>query len=248
MKATWVPSHLTPFGLEEAAIALRAALHGKVGKDPSREVLALALAKTALETNRWRSIFCNNFGNVKCGDTYPGLYCTIELNEVLNGRTVWFSPKGRLDRRGGTVVAEHFEDPPGHPQTRMRAYLSREEGALAYVDFVAGGRYAEAWQSLLVGDAVGYVTKLRAKGYFTAPLDLYLRGVVSLQREFIGRLNEQNLNHETVPPNAAIAAVAALKAAANRAAGMTDVVGVGGANLRAWESDEPPDSEPPDVA
>ncbi len=52
----------------------------------------------------------------------------------------------------------------------------------------------------------------------------------------------------TIPPNAAINAVADLKVAANRALGMTDVVGRSGENLRQFESDEAPDSEPPDVA
>jgi hypothetical protein len=137
---------------------------------------------------------------VKASESYAGLYCTIELNEVLNGQVVWFSPRGRLDRKGGKVVAEPFEDPPGHPQTRMRAYLTREDGALAYVAFVAGGRYASAWQHLLVGDAVGYVTELRAKGYFTAPLADYLKGVVALQREFLGKLNGQHPEPASVPP------------------------------------------------
>lgn len=53
---------------------------------------------------------------------------------------------------------------------------------------------------------------------------------------------------ETIPPTAAIDAVADLKAAANKALGMTDVVGLPGDNLRQWESDAPPDSEPPNVA
>lgn len=52
----------------------------------------------------------------------------------------------------------------------------------------------------------------------------------------------------TVPPNAAINAVADLKAAANKALGMTDVVGLPGENLREFEADDPPDSEPPNVA
>lgn len=52
----------------------------------------------------------------------------------------------------------------------------------------------------------------------------------------------------TIPPNDAINAVADLKAAANKALGMTDVVGRSGANLHEFESDEPPDSVPPDIA
>lgn len=250
MLAKWVPAHLTPSSFDEAAVAMRAALRLQIGHEPSRECLALALAKTALETGRWRSIWCNNWGNVKAGETYAGLYCTIELNEVLDGKVVWFSPRGRLERRGGNVVAEPFEDPPGHPQTRMRAYPTREDGAIAYVAFVAGGRYASAWQRLLAGDAAGYVTELRAKGYFTAPLADYLKGVVSLQKEFLGKLNGQHPEPAsvppppiTLPPSAAIDAVADMRAAANRALELSDPVGLPGSNLRQFEHGEPEDPE-----
>lgn len=191
MKATWVPAHLTPFSFDEAAAAMRAALRDRLKTEPSRDALALALAKTALETGRWRSIWNANWGNVKAGEQYEGLYCTFELNEVLGGKVVWFGPRGKLDRKGGTVIAEPFADPPGHPQTRMRAYLTREDGAIAYTAFVAGGRYADAWLLLLKGDAVGYVHALKAKGYFTADEATYARGVVSLQREFLGKLAGQ---------------------------------------------------------
>ena len=192
MLATYVPARLTPFTFDEAAEAMRAALRSRLDKDPSRETLALALAKSALETGRWRSIWCSNWGNIKAGEKYEGMYCAIELNEVLKGQVVWFSPKGRLDRKGGKVVAEPFEDPPGHPQTRMRAYANRYDGAFSYVDFVAGGRYAAAWQKLLTGDALGYVHALKLAGYFTADEATYAKGVVSIHREFIGKLAGQN--------------------------------------------------------
>jgi hypothetical protein len=203
MLATWVPARLTPFSFEDAAVAMRAALRHQLQAEPSRETLALALAKCALETGRWKSIWANNWGNVKAGVKYEGLYCCFELNEVLREKgpdgkprdvVVWFSPRGRLDRKGGKVVAEPFEDPPGHPQTRMRAYLTREDGAIAYVSFVSGGRYADGWQLLLKGDAVGYVRAIKAKGYFTADEAKYRAGVVSMQREFIGKLSGLSLD------------------------------------------------------
>lgn len=193
MIATWVQARLTPLSFDEASAALSAALQDKLGgKAPTREALALACAKSALETGRWRSIWNSNFGNIKAGEKYVGNYCCFELNEVLNGKVVWFSPRGRLDRKGGKVIAEPFDDPPGHPQTRMRAYANRFDGAFSYADFVAGGRYATAWQKLLLGDAVGYVHELKVAGYFTAPESDYARGVVSLQKEFLGKLSGQN--------------------------------------------------------
>lgn len=192
MSAIWTHARLTPLSFGEASSSLAAALRSNLGKAPSRQALALACAKSALETGRWKSIWNFNFGNVKAGDKYVGNYCCFELNEVLHedGKdvVVWFSPRGRLDGKGGKVVAEPFEDPPGHPQTRMRAHANQFDGAFAYADFVAGGRYAAAWQRLLVGDAVGYVHALKLAGYFTAPEADYTKGVVSLQKEFLAKL------------------------------------------------------------
>lgn len=244
MLATYVRDQLTPATFGEAAFSMRASLRSKLGAEPGREALALALAKCALETGRWQSMHCWNLGNIKAGEKYEGRYCCFALNEVLNGKVVWFSPRGRLDRKGGTVIAEPYEDPPGHPQTRMRAYRSLDEGTDAYVEFVAGGRYASAWQRLLAGDAAGYATELRAKGYYTAPLADYLRGVVSLQREFITkleRLEKDDTPLPTIPPTAAIDAVADLRAAATRAMSASDVVGLPGRNLREYESSDDDD-------
>ena len=41
---------------------------GQKEHDVRDEVVALALAKTALETGRWTAIWCDNWGNVKAGD------------------------------------------------------------------------------------------------------------------------------------------------------------------------------------
>lgn len=191
MIATWVHDRLTPYTFDEAADAMKGALRNEIGSDPTRECLALALAKCALETGRWRSIHQHNWGNIKAGATYVGQYCTFELNEVLDGKVVWFGPKGRLSGRGGVVVAEPFDDPPGHPQTRMRANVNRYDGAIRYVDFMlrgAGGRFAGAYNFMLAGNAAGMCHEMKLRGYYTAPESDYSRGVVSLQKEFVGKL------------------------------------------------------------
>lgn len=248
MLAKWIPDKLTPCVFSDAAASMRVVLRNLLGDEPRRDALALALGKCALETGHWVSMHHFNLGNVKAGEKYEGNYCTFPLNEVLNGKVVWFSPRGRLDRKGGTVAAERYEDPPGHPQTRMRAYANLTEGTEAYVSFVAGGRYAAAWTKLLQGDAVAYVTELRARGYFTAPLQDYVKAVVSLQKQFITKLERLEANDTplpTVPPTAAINAVADLKAAATKAMGMTDVVGLPGQNLKRFNAeDDDPDSGP----
>lgn len=199
MRAVYVEPVRTPMSFERAAACMRWALKCQLNALPKDEVLALALAKTALETGRWTYIWCNNWGNIKAGDQYAGMFTCITLNEVLvrGGRqtTVWFAPEGELSgdpARGGKLIREPLPVPDGHPQTRMRVNASEFNGAECYVDFVANGRYTEAWRQLLRGDAVAYVHALKARGYFTADEATYARGVASLQREMLARLRMES--------------------------------------------------------
>jgi len=159
-------------------VRMRQGIYVATGVEPSDRALALALAKTALETARWKSMWNWNWGNIKAGENFEGMYTCISLNEVLEGKTVWFAPSGRLDVKGGRVIAEAYKVPPGHPQTRMRAYANGFDGAQEYVTFLANGRYRDAWARLLEGDPVGFVRELKAKGYFTADESSYRLGVV----------------------------------------------------------------------
>jgi hypothetical protein len=207
MRATYVAPTKTPLGFEAAAFAMRLALTSVLGEGPTAPVLALALGKTALETGRWSSMWNGNFGNVKASDKYEGFYTAIVLNEVIGGKVVWFAPSGRLTgnpAKGGVHARDLADEgrkiPPGHPQTRMRAFTSAADGALDYVRFVAGGRYAAAWGLLLQGDAPGYVSALKKAGYFTADEATYAKGVISLQREFIGKLAALPTPEAAIPP------------------------------------------------
>lgn len=196
MIATYVEPTKTPITFEKAAECLSWALKNQIGATPRPEVLALALAKCALETGRWKAIWNFNFGNVKSGADYEGMYTCIVLNEVLmrNGKptVVWFAPEGQLTAapaKGGKLVApKPLPVPEGQPQTRMRAYANAYDGADQYVEFVANGRYQTAWRLLLKGDAHGYVYALKAAKYFTADPAKYYAGVKSMQDEFIQKL------------------------------------------------------------
>lgn len=192
MKAAYVEPVKTPLSFDEALVCMRQGIHVATGTPPSDPALALALAKTALETGRWQHMYCWNLGNIKAGDNYVGMYTAYPCNEVINGKVVWFSPSGQLDRKGGVVTGLAWAVPPGHPQTRFRAYANAYDGAQQYVDFVANGRYRDAWQRLLDGDAAGYVHALRARGYFTADEATYLRGVDRLFREFLPKIEEHD--------------------------------------------------------
>lgn len=197
MLATYKLAENTPVSFDVAARALSDALSTVLRATPSVEVLALALAKTTLESGRKDDLYWVhskhwNIGNIKAGPSYEGMFTTYACNEILaeqgERRVVWFSPFGRLSGRGGVVVSDPYTNPPGHPQTRFRAYAGPTDGAYQYVDFVATGRYVDAFGELLEGDAPGYVNALHRKGYFTADPTIYGRGVLSLHKEFIARL------------------------------------------------------------
>lgn len=198
MKATYVKPARTPITFEHASDVLSWALEGQIGGKPNDNVLALALAKTALETGRWTQIWKDNWGNVKAGSAYVGMYTCITLNELLmrggKPKLVWFAPEGELSAspsKGGKLVGAPIKVPEGHAQTRMRAFANEYDGAQSYVEFVAGGYYKAAWSQLLNGDAVAYVRALKQAKYFTADEALYRKGVVSLHAEMLARLRTE---------------------------------------------------------
>lgn len=186
MIATYVEPAVTPLSFHDAQEALRWAMGS-----PSLEQLALCLAKSALETGRWQKIWNYNFGNAKSGETYVGMFTCIRLNEVIDGQVKWFNPDS-----GGFAV------PPGHPQTRMRAFANAWDGAEQYLG-VLRGRFGLAYDAMLTGSPEKYVRTLKATGYFTADEEPYLRGVKSLHREFIAKL--QGLPHEETRVDDAVA-------------------------------------------
>lgn len=187
MLAEYMPPEVTTLDFEEAAEVHRWGL-AEEGSILTDEALALGMSKTALESGRWKKMHNWNFGNVKCPETQPGMFTSFACNEVLKGETVWFAPEGELDRKGGVVVGKVWDVPPGHPQTRFAAFANRWDGIERYVSFLQRPRYLKAYRALLSGSAPAYVRELRAAGYFTAPEDQYLRGVASMQREFVAKL------------------------------------------------------------
>jgi hypothetical protein len=206
MKAEYVEPIKTPRTFEEATRAMSAALRSALGYGPPVRVLALGMAKTVLECGRdtkaglvWTSSYNSGIGNIKAGPDYVGMFTAYPCNEVLQAGVVWFDPRGRLNRRGGEVIAEKWEAAPWHPQCRFRSYANHFDGAHSYVDFVAGGRWRDAWKELLEGDPYDYVMALHAKGYFTADPLVYVKAVKSLHAEFTKKLEGVSVPPAEIP-------------------------------------------------
>jgi hypothetical protein len=181
--STLVPDRLTPLNAAEVASAFRAAFIVVCGTEPTRECLALLVAQSALETGRWKSIHCFNFGNIKASPTYEGFHCQFRCNEVIGGKVQWFEPP--------------------HPQCNFRAFDSVDDGATDHLRFLSTRpRYAKAWQVALSGMPLAFVEALNSAGYFTADPGPYARAVVSLWKEYCAMLERLELepHRDTEPP------------------------------------------------
>lgn len=182
MIGTYVAPHKTRAAAIDVARYFREATRKEVGIDLTPRALAVLVAQSALESGHWASMWCHNFGNVKASGNWPGLYTCIRLNEVIDGKLIWFSP----DTDGHSV-------PPGHPQTRMRAFHDGVEGARDHIRFLAidttpdngkPNRYAAAWAAAVAGDPVAFAAALKRSGYYTASEVQYTRAVTLLTKKF----------------------------------------------------------------
>jgi hypothetical protein len=151
-----------------------AAIYDAAGDDVSPTCVAILTAQSSLESGRWKSMHRFNFGNVKCSISWSGLFTTFACNEVIKGQVVWFGPEDG-----------QWQNPPGHPQTRFRAFSSASQGAEDHLNFLKRSRYAKAWELAQRGDPIGFVHALHDAGYFTAPVGPYARGVDLLTAEYL---------------------------------------------------------------
>lgn len=147
----------------DAAQALKMSWQLVFGSAPNIDQLALLWSQSALETGRFKSIWCNNFGNIK--NTAGHTYYMIRCDEWIGGKHVWL-------------------DPPAQG-TWFDSYDTAEAGAEAYIRFLAEKKgYTACWQEVVNGDAVAFCHHLKMAHYYTADEAAYTRGVVSLCNEF----------------------------------------------------------------
>ena len=153
---------LTPLTQEYLTYILNEGWKLLFGSYPKKKQLALLWSQTALEGG-FKSVHWWNLGNVKrtAGHDFTSFRCS----EIINGKEIFF-------------------DPP-HPQTFFNCYLTPEQGAKEYIEFLSKRkRYAKAWQGVLAGDPVMFVHQLKLANYFTANENLYQIGVNRLVAQF----------------------------------------------------------------
>jgi hypothetical protein len=194
----------TELTIDQAAKRLHDALVAESGGGITIDALALALAKCALETGRFRSMYNWNFGNVRPGRGWLGMFTCLPIcNEYeADGRLHWYTPEGEVaSRLNRDIIGQRYTVPPGHPGSRFRAFAGPTDGAYQYVDFMVRGvkgRFSKAYAWLIRGDGKAMVAEMAARGYFTANAGEYSAAVQSLQREFAAHLRGKPLPEATL--------------------------------------------------
>lgn len=189
MKALFLPPAKTPLTVGVVREALRAGLARLASRERWNEVrehtvLGL-LAQSALETGRWKSLWNYNFGNVKAGESYEGFFtCLPRVSEVLDGVEVFFTPQGRLEYDGGPIEGKVWDVPPGHPQTRFRAFETVDGGVDAWLTALTQN-FPIALQSLRAGAGMtDYAAVLKRQRYYTGNEQAYAKAISSLYNEY----------------------------------------------------------------
>lgn len=184
MKGKYVETKRTTVTPEELREALRELL-SKRGIEASEHALTGLVAMSAHETGSWNSCYNYNLGNVKAGTDWPGLYmCLKGVWEVLSGVTRWFDPDGETVGRNGPPKGPRHPVPPGHPQTRFRAYPSLRDGVEGWVIKMTT-TYKRSTQVLLDGGSTDlFLASLKAQKYFTGDLEKYQASVRSFYTKF----------------------------------------------------------------
>jgi hypothetical protein len=135
--------------------------------------LSVLWAQWALETGRGRSCWNNNLGNIKHvpGDGRDWMW--LDTFEFINGQRV---------------------DMPD----KFRAFATLADGAFDYLQFLSRPAYALPWSFVLAGDGDGFARALKAKGYYTAPVEDYARNIRSLAAEYM-RVASQHRDTDPAP-------------------------------------------------
>lgn len=177
MIGTYVSPVRCSYSREQAVLAYWMALD-TLGVKPTVELTSVLAAHGALECGNFSGgLWNNNPGNVKASEKWEGQFTCITVNEILKGpdgkfHERWFAPEGELSGKGGNLLGAPLPVPPGHAQTRMRAFPTLDDGIADKLRFLLSPRWAPCLEPAKRGDASAYVRAIRARGYFTAYADV----------------------------------------------------------------------------
>lgn len=151
----------TPLTKEDFVEATVFAWYSLWKEIPNKQSVGIFLAQTWIET-AGRALYGYNVGNSKVPNKIPedkDIYYHMLPNtwEIINGKKTFFNPP--------------------HRQTWFQAFTSLQEGIQHHLNFIKNGRYANAWAAVKIGNVKEYATQLKNKGYYTAPVEDYIKGM-----------------------------------------------------------------------
>lgn len=176
-----VPYKVTRVSELEFANIMREGFKKTFGRDPSAEELAGGWAQGILEMGRPIKLPQNNIGNIKATSSW-----------VKSGNPFFVKKTGEYTPEGEYYIEEG---------TKWRAYQSPIDGAAGYWKLI-GNRYKRALDWMAAGDPTSATVALGMKGYFTANIKKYSKGVNSLYEEFMNKIapQMQGLESNAAPP------------------------------------------------
>lgn len=156
-----VPTIQTIYSQEDLCKGLVQVWLDVFNKIPSKESIGILIAQNGIETGG-KYFWNNNLGNVKVGaDSANSVIEYMMLRdvwEIINGRKVIFQPP--------------------HRATWFRSFPTLNDGIKFHLDILKNQRYAEAWVAVERGDLAQFAHLLKMKGYYTAPEQDYLNGML----------------------------------------------------------------------
>ena len=180
----------TPVTPEQVFLSFAAAWQMLAGAPPTREVLHIIHAQSALETGHWKSLWNYNLGGSKKHGTCDWTHFTTteRFPHATADKYLASSKPGAevaLVKEDGTHKTLRF-----HGKQSMNCFASWEDLDSASRDHIAllFRRFPEAIERAKAGDVDGYVGALKKKGYFTASEDEYKKAVGSIAKRYTREL------------------------------------------------------------
>ena len=159
-----VEKRKTPVSDSEMSDALVYAWKELFKTTPTQEQIALVMAQNSLETGARKSMWNYNVGNLTTTENSSYKYFdTLKTKEQIEP---------------GKWVESYL---------KYRAYDSLKEGALDYLKFISGKRYANAWQHILNPNPQAFSKELKRSKYYTANESEYTKGITSLYEKYTGK-------------------------------------------------------------
>ena len=184
------PARRTPVTPEQVFLSLATAWQMVVGQPPSRDVLHILHAQSALETGHWKAVMNYNLGGAKKHGTCDWTHFTTTERLSFETADKYISSS----RPGAEVTVLKVE--PGFKTLRfsgkqsINCFPSWEDLDSAARDHVAllMRRFPSAIDRAKAGDVDGYVKELKRRGYFTASEDDYMKAVRSISKRYTREL------------------------------------------------------------